>query len=906
MPQEPLATPQEWAKSYKYPGEQPLASARPGGSVPSSLLITEQRTESKPAASSNDVYRSSFIKLGPDAPKPVPENKYHSIHSLEQSKKIDALKDTKLNPNLIEDGYDHLAHNLHLWTTVGAKAKAAPNISFTEQQQIASNFYDKMIGPAYGHLGMNPMSKDLWLKKAYDEALDYKIEDAYTNNWTNSLKHGWDSGLAATAHVADKLTTMLGDTYNDAVAQWRKERIFANRAADASNVNNVAVQRWDQRLKEIDSQLVSDKKYDENLIQRGARYQQDHRQFWSDVLPGHDGVLNKATSFVGETVGQAPIFAAMELGGAAAGVLGEGTGLTTKLLSFPTGKRVAGYLMAGAKGTAYGVAVRKQDDPGEIWRSAVGFVAFHGLFDVGGVGIKKLIDMFPSGSKELENLKRRQDAYVLAQEGKRPATSVEAYDDHKTEVANNLFVGGIATQRSIYVDALHHVEQMEGNSREEIKAIQARYLDPETGDPAYWSPVLASAKFVRSLLGDKKLSEIESGSENEKFLSSRLAQLIVDAGSEMNTRVHGMGEQAEVKATQNLKHSPATLEFYVQKVQADLAKRPGASSIVKPEQIQKAAEKLYAADLQKSAEMAEKEVAQTKVEKASNIAERRKDTPAVVAIKKNPGFQIRSERSVNKFGEPSARYSVNPNFTVQLKQYQQIAKSRSQTLKQFFQDMDDHDFMHDLAKHFYPDALRDANVFFEGVGKYSSTRDLITPMIDKPFAGKENPNFLAFMYNYTSQMPKEFGEELEQRLIDTMKVQNYMNGRTPTEPQLEYYAKAMYNHMDNFLGSGRWPQEYNIFRSSNANMFKTTQWQRQLLVEKGIQEQKNLKDMFSGDAKALSLALKTHAAFSKLRMDEFSKADFRTRPQAQEHLSAYDDIIADLQTKTGSHERWSF
>jgi len=80
-------------------------------------------------------------------------------------------------------------------------------------------------------------------------------------------------------------------------------------------------------------------------------------------------------------------------------------------------------------------------------------------------------------------------------------------------------------------------------------------------------------------------------------------------------------------------------------------------------------------------------------------------------------------------------------------------------------------------------------------------------------------------------MPKEFGQELEQRFIDTLKVQKYMKGRAATEPQLMYYARAIYNHVDNFLGSGRWPKEVNIFRSSQANMWKPTKWQRQLLLE---------------------------------------------------------------------------
>jgi hypothetical protein len=166
----------------------------------------------------------------------------------------------------------------------------------------------------------------------------------------------------------------------------------------------------------------------------------------------------------------------------------------------------------------------------------------------------------------------------------------------------------------------------------------------------------------------------------------------------------------------------------------------------------------------------------------------------------------------------------------------------------------------------------------------------------------QNPNFLAFMHNYISQMPREFGEELESRLTDTMKAQAYMKGRAATEPQLTYYAKSMYNHVDNFLGSGRWPKEHNIFRSSNDNIFETTPWQRELLIERGLNEVKQLKSAFRG--KARDLALKTHAALFKERMTEFDNASMKRN--SQDKLREIGDKIADDITSTGKFDRWNF
>src|ERR1017187_6136992 len=150
--------------------------------VAQSTGVVPVKDASSKLASSNvkdAVYRSGFVPYNQPPVAPMP-NKYHSIHTMKDAQKIDALKDTKLNPALIEDGYDSIAHAMYLWTQVGAKAKTAGNISFDEQKKIAGNFYDRVIYPAYGQLskdrgGIQPISKEMWQKQAYEEALNYKI-----------------------------------------------------------------------------------------------------------------------------------------------------------------------------------------------------------------------------------------------------------------------------------------------------------------------------------------------------------------------------------------------------------------------------------------------------------------------------------------------------------------------------------------------------------------------------------------------------------------------------------------------------------------------------------------------------------------------------------------------------------
>ena len=119
-----------------------------------------------------------------------------------------------------------------------------------------------------------------------------------------------------------------------------------------------------------------------------------------------------------------------------------------------------------------------------------------------------------------------------------------------------------------------------------------------------------------------------------------------------------------------------------------------------------------------------------------------------------------------------------------------------------------------------------------------------------------------------------------------------------------YFAKAMYNHMDNFLASGRWPKESNIFRSTQDTMWQSTQWQQQLLREKMVTEGKNLKDMFAANPKALKAAMTTYNAFAKKRLAEYAIGPKDL--SSQERIQDLDTDISDLLTSTGDRERIPF
>jgi hypothetical protein len=805
-------------------------------------------------------------------PKTLPapkSDKYSSIQSMQRAQKIEALKDPHLDPAKIQDPYDTLTHVYHTWTQVVQKIKNAPNSSdiWRKDDVIASNYYDAMLLPAYAKAKLIPIAKDLWMKQAYNQAATYNIDDAYENNFAHDLRNGWNSGLASTARGFGRVSNMLGNAADDVVALWK--------SSAAKNPDELQ-KPWHEQLADFHN-VIANTPHTESYVGKGAKIQDEYHQFWADALPTRNGFWNKTTSMVAEGVANTPAFAAMELAPEVAG-----GNLTAKLATSPAGKRIISYLTAGASGLAYGAATHKQDDPGEAWRDAIGFTVFHGLFDVGGPSLKwaakkvKLIDIAPESWKpKLAAIDYHLD---LAKQGLTEDTPDQVYDRHKTEVANNIAVTGVPGQQLIFRSALQHVDDMQhfaGMSDVEIHAHEQANLER---DPAHWAPVLSAAKFIRDWLGDRKLADLKP--EEEKELGQKIAKLIYDSSAEIGSRVIDAPEHAVEKAATVLKQPSAThtLEYYQKKAQAELAKAPGASGLVTPEQIQKYAEKLYAEDSQKATAKAEETLSKNPIDEA---------TKAANAIRKRPTYKIRSERTTDKYGQPAARYNIVPDYKVRLRQYVVAAKEQGKTLSEFFRDMDDSDFIQDLNDHFYPKSLRQAEVFFE----HQNTRE-----------GMQNPNFLAFMYNYLNQMPKEFGQELEQRLTDSMKAQQYMKGRSPIEPQLSYYAKSMYNHVDNFLGSGRWPKEHNLFRSSNDSIFQTTQWQRELLIEKHIQETKNLKQAFTGKARQQALA--AYDGLWRARLDEFDNASMKRN--SQDKIKSLDAQIADKITETGKFDRWEF
>lgn len=864
------------------------------------------RIKTSQTQTSSNLAQPAAAKKPLALPTKLQGSRYASIDTMKRTDKVAALKNTRLKPYDIKSPYDELAHNYYLWTKVAADADKK---KYTPEQKagLAQRYYAKMLRPVYGKMGLEPIAPELWEKQAFTQARDYRIEDAYSNSILHDLQHGMNEGAAGLERGYERAKTMLGNTLDTAVQLWQKRA--AERAQFAKDLKSGAAQKqyaaeaaarkatpWHEALSKLiatgsaqDKEIASIKHpahplNNQNIQVTPSKYglhgtnirpvNSETSEFWAAALPTHDGAWHALTSMVGEGIVEAPLF----------GVLGktktlvEGSNLSARLMASPAGRKVMSYLLAGAEGAAFGETTRKQEDPNETWRSALNFAALNGVFDVGGMGLKKLVDVAPEAWKE--KIAAKAEKYSLGMKGLRKPTAAEQYGIHVYETANNLVAGGPMAQREIHTEALGHVDEMQrsGKSKAEIREYEKTLV---TKDSARWAPVISASNFIRSILGEKRLSEMSV--EDIEYLSSRLNGLVEDAGKHLNTHAVGMDEVHIEEAVRNLKQPAAkhTLAYYQGKAAAEMAKNPAAAKLISKEQVQKYAEKLYADDMDKAAKQAEKVVGDDPIAKAQSAAKRRK-----AAV---PAMKMRSERKIGSAGAVSVRYSVTPDYNVQLAKHKKAAAIAGQSLSDYFKDLPDEEFEKDMSEYFYPKALSQAKVYFE----HQHTRE-----------GLQNPNFLAFMYNYKEQMPSEFAAALREKLIESGKVQKFLKGRSYTEPQLDYYAKAMYNHVDNFLGSGHWPAERNLFRSSNESVFKTTKWQRQLLVEKGLTEQHNLLQMFGEEPENLSLALSIHKKLSDLRLDEFDHASQRRDSQTKIH--SYDERMTKLQSVTDDAERWAF
>jgi len=156
-------------------------------------------------------------------------------------------------------------------------------------------------------------------------------------------------------------------------------------------------------------------------------------------------------------------------------------------------------------------------------------------------------------------------------------------------------------------------------------------------------------------------------------------------------------------------------------------------------------------------------------------------------------------------------------------------------LKSYLTDLSPKDFSKDLNDYWLPKVLQEEGITFE------------TENVE---GGKENPNLLAFAWNYKDAMPAPLRAELEKRLFAQPKMQAAVDESSPlTHDHLQYFADTMLGHVDEFMRVRHLlPDQTKVWRSSNGDDFmKPTKWQRILQRQVEKLEREELKAACGGD-----------------------------------------------------------
>ena len=780
--------------------------------------------------------------------------KYANIHNMNKSQKIEALKDLSIDPRGLVDPYDGLATVSYGWTQVGAAA-IAHGMDSSTKQKMASEYYDQMVAPAYQRLGRPPISKDLWMKEAYDEGLKYKLEDSYHSSLVQGFINGDGTGTAALARATQFLTDVFGygnkvvaDRITKEGFSWTDEyeALMAGRRKTGSFMGGV-----EERIKTAPALGAIGRVLgipDTKAFHTASTFlgeNADKLQFQSDITP-NKGVIEKSTSFVTEQALMTPLY--MGAGESAAliskGVVAAAPETLTAFLELsPKGKAAVSLLKAGGEGGLVGVTVRPNDEKADAWQDALAWMAMHTMFLVGTKGTgktsMKLGEILQGKSKA--KFDRLDEEYRLHSIGLRSQSSAEVQHQAEEVVANTTLAAGVHTPYFHYQQAEHMLRKAASEGLTEKELVKNTNVLLKH-DPAYWSGPIAAMKHIRSLLGDTDITSVEPWSEEHQALWGQIHDTISNAATHMNTYVAPLQESAAEEAYKEASTTPAgkiALDKIKQEIKMDW--ETSGHAPMTDEQYGKMAEQKYKESVKYQtveAEANRKEpVVKASEAKAEadkiDLAKRRAVNEAAGVMRKRESFF--TDAKGRRIGY-SLSYSKSYNV------YALEKGGRSTTLKgasfnayltKYLKDLSPKDFSEDLNDYWLPKLMQEEGISFET----ETTEE-----------GKENPNLLAFAWNFKDAMPAPLKKELEERLAGQPKLQQAI-GKTMKPHHLDYFAETMLAHVDEFFRARTLlKDQYKIWRSTaSENMMRPTVFQLRLQQQVDKLEEAEVKASCAGN-----------------------------------------------------------
>jgi len=847
------------------------------------------------------------------------DDRYKDIHSMQKQQKIDLLKEKNINPLNLEDGYDSVASALHKWTTIAHDAKNA-KLSGEAYERLAKNYYDKMLVPAYGKLGTDAPSLELWQREAYKEdgAYDYDINDAYMNPVMRGITHALASTIQDVENVVETGTNLLGYGLKEG---WAKAPLAAkaiakgavfepeswvDKSREAMNGTNPGF--WETAKRETRTLPVLgaiSKVFDDRAL-----------QWWNESIP-QKGFVDHATSFGVELAAAAPLFEGIALANEAGIAY---TGLNEALGATKIGNAALHAITAFGEGLIYGTATRPQEDKSKAMEDGLTFMALSGVF----AGLGKLatpwVERFKkSGGLDVlgDKAKEYSDRWTTK---RRPLNSAEK--DKMTEAAT---ANMQAVAHNVGTEAAH--EQgialaydwaSKGLNEKQIQSDIRKRMKAAGTNSAEIGKVIEAARTAQRFSGKRSIIDIVDNADSLKKLRGQFSALRKDAEQNMVQHVEPVQEAIEKDALKSAKEPGA--EKAKQRIRERIiASHPNieqalARGQVTKEQIEKQVEEEYAKKVRAAAVMNSKKA--EKIRNASKDAETVGKKRTAINADRDAKAKAKAEHLTKGRGPQGEIEPAESVVSHESRRAADRAKIKSSGVKAVIAGAGAKGLKSEVSRKTLTEAEETRGAFGGGVtsglihrrtidahwknfagalqkefrgakaGGYSKNfeafiKDHVTGMEEHDFSeflhyflppemgpferdiffekGKagENPNLMAFMLNYKPMLPKSINTEISNRLRETVKVNLALPKNQPvTNKDLQFYARIMYNHVDNLLGSEnvRLLGQRNVFKSSAKKMREQTEWMAESIQDRYMQDWEDIQTMFQAHPEQMNLA----------------------------------------------------
>ena len=746
--------------------------------------------------------------------QPIPSEHhidYSSVYKMDESMKKKVLRDPQLNPYKLTDPYDYLNAQMYRWTQL---AKRVSEGHYTPEQKdlIAQQAYRRMILPYYLRTKQEPLSEEQWMKNAYGVGASFDLDRSYNGSLYNGGSHGTMSLmhdiLQATRTFTNILGAVVSPPHPNTDEDWQQTMQRAK--------NNPGYKGFWAEVEDTAGHSYLPVKPVRNWIDTNS----DKLEFLQHLRPNKDWTA-KASSFVVEAV---PFAIAASVSGGSS----DAPSIAHALMGESrAGKLVASALDAARDGAIYGTFTRKFQDKEEALKDAIDWAVGSTILNVGGQSLGYVGGKIVNAASESfgKVFKRKADLVEAGRTMTSPEESDERFEEIESEdIARNGLIG----QRSIDDAAAEHIIKMEssGMTPEQIRDHERAMVNGP--NRRVDGPMLAAAIRLRTELAGVKLSEATPQTK-ARILANLTARSTTAAGR-LTKNVAVLQEALYHRFTSL---DPSTLNARVMQM---LIKQvaPGMGEGAASKQLVAAAQDKWAQLVVEAGKDAETELTTDLVDKAWKAEQAKRaamrDVPATEAV------QSRTRRWKTPGGTSGVSYSFAPQWTVYAKN---ALKSRgkqwnSTEIAKWVNALDEDDFAADLHAYFLPEFLKAGNIRFE----HGNTAE-----------GPDHSNLYAFAWNYKDSMPKEYAARLEELYADAPKMSRFFQ-QTPKKDQAQLMRRislAMWNHVDNFLGSGRFPRESNIFRSTQSDLMNPTVWQKDLFEERVEKEQKIIDKMYARD-----------------------------------------------------------